>query len=285
MDTFAEKRFNAVKRAEMLMYDADKLVLVEDKSHPLYDERIHMPLPEALVRSVAAQGVLEPVIVRRNGEAEDGTPVVEVVDGRQRVRAAREANKRKGKGEPPILVPAVMKRGDEGDAFGVMVATNEIRVATDALGNARKLKRYLDMGYSEKDAEVVFGTDSRGIRNLLALMNCSRPVQKAVESGELPLTVARTLSALPTEEQTAKLEEMRKEGKTRGVDARAKATSARGKRGRLRAAPANKCRAPKDVAAAREAAPSGATAEVRAVLDWVLGKRKTCPGVGNGTSS
>jgi ParB family chromosome partitioning protein len=277
-DNFAEKRFNAVKRGELLLFDPDKLVLVEDKAHPLYDDRVNMPVSEPLVRSIAAQGVLEPVVVRRNGEAEDGTPIIEVVDGRQRVRAARAVNARKANGDPPVLVPAVIRRGDEGDAFGAMVATNELRVATDAMSNARKLKRYLDMGYSEKDAEVVFGTDSRGIRNLVALLQCARPVQRAVEMGDLPLTVARTLSALPTEEQTQKLEEMRASGQMRGAAAREQAAQARGKRGRLRAPPAMRCRGAKEVAAARDSIDPQVEAPVRAVLDWVLGKRKTLPG-------
>jgi ParB family chromosome partitioning protein len=45
------------------MFEPENLHLVTDKTHPLYDERIHLPISEAMVLNIMDQGVLEPIIV------------------------------------------------------------------------------------------------------------------------------------------------------------------------------------------------------------------------------
>src|SRR5512143_1919662 len=96
---------NAKGKRDAYMFDPEDLVLVTDEKSPLYDERVHLPVNEALVMNMlfapdgVPQGVLEPITAVRNPE----TGKVEVVVGRQRVKAAREANKRlKKRGEEPI---------------------------------------------------------------------------------------------------------------------------------------------------------------------------------------
>ena len=80
----------ATGKTDLLLFDPDTLVIVEDEGSALRDDRAKLPYDERLVLSMMVRGVLQPVIVRKNPE----TDRTEVVDGRQRVKACREANKR-----------------------------------------------------------------------------------------------------------------------------------------------------------------------------------------------
>lgn len=205
-------------RDDAFKFDPTKLVVVEDKDHPLFDERVNLPLDEALVRNIMVNGVVSPVVVRLNGKRKDGSAIVEVVDGRQRVRAAVEANKRlAAEGKQTILVPTVRRRGEAADLFGVMVSTNELRKNDSALIKARKLQRYLAMGRSEEEAAVAFGVTKATIDNMLKLLELDPKVQKVVERENIPLNVAKELSALPQEEQPAALDKLIESGNIRGA--------------------------------------------------------------------
>jgi len=75
--------------AALLSVDPKALILVEDKSHPLYDPRVHMPLDSLLTVDIAARmQVLFPIRIRLS---ESGDQYM-VVAGRQRVRCVRWLN-------------------------------------------------------------------------------------------------------------------------------------------------------------------------------------------------
>lgn len=89
--------YGASGKTNVLMFEPENLHIVTDKAHPLYDERIYLPLSEAMVLNIIDQGVLEPIIVWKDPE----TGLSCVVDGRQRVRHTLEANGRLEKREKP----------------------------------------------------------------------------------------------------------------------------------------------------------------------------------------
>jgi ParB family chromosome partitioning protein len=83
----------AGRRLNAFAVDPDNLIIIgldtdDGPEHPLYDERVKLPLDESTVLNIMAIGVKEPVLVRKT----DGNP--EVVDGRRRTMHAREANRR-----------------------------------------------------------------------------------------------------------------------------------------------------------------------------------------------
>ncbi len=82
--------YGAEGKSNVLFFDPDKLRLVTDTSHPLYDERVHRPWSEPMVLNIMALGVIEPIIITKDPES----GVVMVVDGRGRVINCREANRR-----------------------------------------------------------------------------------------------------------------------------------------------------------------------------------------------
>src|ERR1700743_1127639 len=83
--------YGATGSTNLLLFDPKDLTIVTDERSPLYDERVDLPVDEALVDSIVDQGVLEAILVRKNPE----TGKTEVVNGRQRGRATVEANKRR----------------------------------------------------------------------------------------------------------------------------------------------------------------------------------------------
>lgn len=263
-------------RQDLLKFDPEDLFLVTDEKHPLYDPRVNKPLDENLVKNIMMFGVIEPIIVRRNGESKDGKAIMEVVAGRQRVRCAREASKRLvAEGKEGVLVPAIVKRGDDQRLFGVLVSENEMRSGDSTVEKAKKLQRYLDMGGDEDQAAVTFGVTKTTIRNYLALLDCDKSVQKAVDDGLItPSLAISEFSKMSREEQKEALTKLLASGATKGAKGRENARAARGGGEAVDAAPRMPSR--KKVEKAIEVVKyqrSEFESGFRACLDWMAGNK------------
>ncbi len=157
--------------------------------------------------NIMVHGVLEPVLVRVDGEVK-GKKIVEVVDGRQRVRAAREANRRlRREGKEPVQVSAIRKRGDDGELFGIM-ASSFIRQDESPVEQAKKMQRYVAYGKTEEGVAIIFGVSRSTVRQRLALLDAAPEVKRAVEAGKLSSVAAARLTKLPREQQAAELPEL-----------------------------------------------------------------------------
>jgi ParB family chromosome partitioning protein len=199
---------NAKGKRDAYMFDPDDLVLVTDEKSPLYDERVHLPVNESLVLNMlhapdgVPQGVLEPITAVRNSE----TGKIEVVVGRQRVKAAREANKRlRKKGLEPIRVPAMLRRTNAHGAMGILISENEHRQDDTPLGRAKKAQRYLDLGRDESEIAVLFGVSQASVKNMLSLLDAPAAVRNAVESGKISTSDGYKLSKLEPGEAKEKV--------------------------------------------------------------------------------
>jgi ParB family transcriptional regulator, chromosome partitioning protein len=211
-------------RVNLFLLDPEQVVLVEDVASAIYDERIKLPLNEALVLNVIQYGVLEPILVRKNAE----TGEVECVDGRQRVKAAREANKRlKKQGSELIKIPALFKRGEPHTLMGAMISSF-IREDDTAEGKAKKLARYLDLGRSNEEAAVTFGMSVATVKNLLALNDAPKNVRAAVQSGKITVSQGYKMARLEPAEAKARLAKLEKlPAKTEKVSKKQKAKKVR----------------------------------------------------------
>jgi len=174
-----------------------ELVIASDPKHPLYDPRATEELPEWMIVSIAEVGVKVPIICRKNGDA------LEVVDGRQRVRAAVEANIRRGqKGMPLLRVPVMVQDIDDKQAAGFIVMLNEIRKADSAYNKAEKAKSLKDR-YDMTDAEIapIFGVSEQAVHGWIAVMNTAPEVVQAIKDRKLRISAAKELLSLSREEQ------------------------------------------------------------------------------------
>lgn len=198
-------------KRDVYMFDPHDLVIVDDESSPLYDDRVHLPVDEALVRNImfapdgVPQGVLEPGLGARNTE----TGRVEIIDGRQRVKAAREANDRLRKqGAEPVRVPVLLQRANSHRAMAMLISTNEHRQDDTPLGRAKKAQRYVDLGRDESEIATLFGISVASVKNLLSLLDAPAVVRTAVESGKITASAAYKLAKLEPAEARDKLAEL-----------------------------------------------------------------------------
>lgn len=196
------KTLKTVTTAQPFAYfSPDDLVIIgldteDGDTHPLADPRAHGPADPALVRSIIRHGILEPVVVRKgpNGRAE-------VVDGRRRVIAARAVPSVDP--EAKIVIPVIVRDGDDLAAAGAMVAANEIRQEDSYASRASKIARLQEMGMSIDDVAVEFGASGQTIRNILKLAAAAKSVRDAVDRGKISATAGYRIATLKTEEEQA----------------------------------------------------------------------------------
>ena len=202
-------------RVTAFMVDPDDVIVIgidtdDGPDHPLWDERIKLPLDEGMVLNMLKVGVIQAIRVRKVRS----TGAVEVVAGRRRVMHAREAKKRqKVNDEITIRVPAMLQRGDDNHIAGISESENALRVDDTPLMKARKVARLLDMGQTEEDIGTYFGVGIQTVNNWLKLTELDKSVQKAVEKGEISATAASRLASLDPEGQKSALKELRASGK------------------------------------------------------------------------
>lgn len=191
-------------KGDLFKVEPEKLTLITDKNNALYDPRMELPLDENFVLNIMSIGVLEPILIRKNGDK------IEVVAGRQRTRAAIEANKRlKLQGCEPLKIPAILKTGDEKEMLGILVSENEMRKDDDIFIKGEKARKLSNYGYTESEIANRFGVARQTVSNWLKADSLTEEVKKAVNSGELKVTAAVQLADLSNENQIEKLEEVR----------------------------------------------------------------------------
>lgn len=189
-----------VGRKDCWMFFPEDLTLITDKAHPLYDPRVELPVKGELVEDIMLHGVLETCLVRK-----DGSDII-VIDGRQRVKSAIEANKRLGKANR-VRVPCIVQRGEDVDLFAASCSTNEHRQDDDPMRKAEKAARLIDHGKTEAEVAVVFGVKLATIKQWMKMLELAAPVRNAVKAGKIAPSAAARLSSLSSDEQKKALEE------------------------------------------------------------------------------
>lgn len=206
-----------VKRLTAFLVPAERFLIIgrdtKHKSvaeHHLFDARVvDLPIIEEWVRDMVTNGWAGGVaMVEVDGE--DVMPI----DGKQRIIHAREANKRLDKaGRPLIEVPTMIKKGEDADKYGSMIALNEFRRDDSILEKARKAQAFLNFGKSHKEAASRFGVTESAVKQWLQLLDADPKIIKAVESEKVSGSVALELAKLPRDQQVPKFDELKEQGK------------------------------------------------------------------------
>lgn len=197
------------KRGNVFMLEPERLTLVTDKDHPLYDPRVEDEPSETMMLNVAMHGVLEPILVRKNGDA------IEVIVGRGRTKAVLEANRRlKAEGKPTLLIPAMVKAGTDADLFGMVISENEIRREDSMVNKGEKARKLLNMGHTVQQIAVTFGVTRQAVESWLTVQQLPQQIKDAVEAGELSATAALQLAGAghSREEQVKRFEDLKRQG-------------------------------------------------------------------------
>ena len=259
---------NHGSRRSDVIRDPDDLILVTDPSHHLYDERVLLEPDDGLVRSIMDVGVLQAVAVQGDGDKK-----TMVVFGRQRVKAAREANRRfKEQGSPrKVFVPTRPIKGSNTRMMQILGIENEARVQDNVYAKAVKAQRMLDFGSSEEEILGAFCVTSwQTVAGYLKILELDEALQKAVRRGDLSATQALHFHGLERKEQVAQYEawKMRQEMSPEDKKAERKARKAQRDASGPRAPQKKKVR---KVIEGLGEAESGIKKAVKVALQWVVG--------------
>jgi ParB family transcriptional regulator, chromosome partitioning protein len=145
--------------------------------------------PEALEElraSIAAFGVLVPVIVRERGEG------YELIAGERRVRAAKAAGLE--------TIPALVRASDDRESLEVAIIENLQRENLDPLEEAMGFQHLMESyAFTQEQVAERVGKSRPSIANAMRLLSLSDEVKQFVRDGKLSAGHARALLALPVE--------------------------------------------------------------------------------------
>jgi ParB family transcriptional regulator, chromosome partitioning protein len=164
--------------------EVDSDLLRPNKFQPrthMDDERI-----EELTRSIRANGIIQPIIVRR---VDSG---YEIIAGERRWRAAQRAGL--------LKVPVVVRDVPEDRLLAVALIENIQREDLNPIEEAHAYRRLVDEFHltQEQIADAV-GRDRSSVANFLRLLRLPQEVRSNLASGALSMGHARALLALSDE--------------------------------------------------------------------------------------
>lgn len=143
---------------------------------------------EDLARSIEAQGVVQPIVVRPL-EKRDGKQRYEIIAGERRWRAAQLAQL--------DTVPAIVKHIPDEAAIAMALIENIQRENLNPLEEARALERLIrEFELTHQAAAEAVGRSRAAVSNLLRLMDLSDKVKPMLEHRELEMGHARALLSL-----------------------------------------------------------------------------------------
>ena len=141
---------------------------------------------EALADSIAAYGVLQPILVRQNPNFEGN---YEIIAGERRWRASKMAGLTE--------VPAIVLDGDDLKTAQIALIENvqreDLNAVEEALGYRALMERF---GMTQEEIARQVGKSRPAIANMLRLLDLPEEVLELLKSGELSAGHARALLGL-----------------------------------------------------------------------------------------
>jgi len=141
-----------------------------------------------LAESIKAQGIMQPILVRRlNSGANDGK--YEIIAGERRFRAAKIA----GLDSVPVLVRDVPDEAAAAMSLIENIQREDLNPLEEAQGLQRLVKEF---GLTHELAAQAVGRSRSAASNLLRLLNLAEPVQTMLMAGDIDMGHARALLSL-----------------------------------------------------------------------------------------
>ena len=152
-------------------------------------KKMHKETLEELAQSIKQQGVLQPVLVRRQASGS-----YELVVGERRWRASQMAGLK--------TIPAIIKNLNNDETAKIALIENLQREDLNYMDQARGLHRLkTEFNLSQEDLGASVGKSRPATTNLLRLMKLNPEVQAMLEEGKLDMGHARALLSLDEGEQ------------------------------------------------------------------------------------
>lgn len=141
-----------------------------------------------LAESIKAQGIMQPILVRRLTEGLN-TGKYEIIAGERRFRASRLA----GLDSVPVLVRDVPNEAAAAMALIENIQREDLNPLEEAQGLQRLIKEF---GLTHEQAAQAVGRSRSAASNLLRLLNLADAVQTMLLAGDLDMGHARALLGL-----------------------------------------------------------------------------------------
>jgi ParB family transcriptional regulator, chromosome partitioning protein len=146
---------------------------------------------EELAASIREHGVIEPILVRREGGS------YRILAGERRWRAAQRAGLQE--------IPAVIREATEREAFELALVENLQRADLNAIEEAEAYEILLtDHGLTQEQVAQRVGKERSTVANALRLLKLPEEVRDAVRDGQLDMGHARALLGLEEAEAIRK---------------------------------------------------------------------------------
>lgn len=167
-----------------------KLVEIEKLERSPYQPRDDIERNiENLVESIKTHGVLEPILVRKNGDK------YTIVAGERRYLAAKKA----GLDKVPVRVLDV----NDSQMAELALVENLLREDLNPLEEAQGIETLIEkFNYTHEKVAEILGVDRVTVTNKLRLLKLSEPIKKLLRDGAISEGHAKLLVSLPEEEQT-----------------------------------------------------------------------------------
>jgi len=163
---------------------------------------------EELAASIKANGVIQPIVVRKTAEG------YRIIAGERRWRAARRA----GLTRVPVVVKDVSGDQVQQKVLEMALIENIQREDLNAIDEAKAYRRLVDeFALTQEAVASAVGKDRATVANTLRLLKLPTEVQGDVAAGALTMGHARALLALPGDNSQLHLA---REVKTRGLSVR-----------------------------------------------------------------
>jgi ParB family chromosome partitioning protein len=141
-----------------------------------------------LAASIAAHGVLQPIVVRATpGDA------YELIAGERRLRASKLAGK--------TTVPAIVREGSGDDTLELALVENIQRADLNAIEQAQAYRELIErFGLTHEDVAARVGKSRVAVSNALRLLDLAPETRQAILDGRISEGHGRALAALTVHE-------------------------------------------------------------------------------------
>ena len=141
-----------------------------------------------LAESIKAQGIMQPILVRRLADGPNAGKY-EIIAGERRFRASKLA----GLAEVPVLVRDVPDESAAAMALIENIQREDLNPLEEAQGLQRLVKEF---GLTHEQAAQAVGRSRSAASNLLRLLQLAEPVQTMLMAGDIDMGHARALLSL-----------------------------------------------------------------------------------------
>lgn len=139
---------------------------------------------EELTASIKAQGLLQPVLVRKDGNG------YRLIAGERRWRAAQAAGLQE--------IPALVREATESEAFEMALVENLQRADLNPIEEAEGYRRLVEeFGLTQEQVSARVSKDRSSVANAIRLLSLPDEVKSMVADGTLNMGHARALLGVP----------------------------------------------------------------------------------------